>query len=107
MPKPSWREFNDPLTHNQPNLSSPKSQKGERSVRVQKTRSGKAGKTVTWISGLELDPDQLKILLKRLKASCGTGGTIKGVFLELQGDHVKVVLELLTKDGFRPKQSGG
>ena len=42
-----------------------------------------------------------------MKASCGSGGTIKGDLLELQGDQVKPILDFLKKEGYLPKQSGG
>ena len=106
MPKGGWREFDDPSTSKRERFKS-RASKAECNVRVQKKRGGKGGKTVTVITGLELDEAQSRHLLKRFKASCGTGGTLKGVVLELQGDQVKAVLELLRKDGYSPKQSGG
>ena len=48
-----------------------------------------------------------KTLLKTLKASAGTGGTLKDGLIELQGDQVSSALEALTKAGYRPKQAGG
>ena len=44
-------------------------------VRVQPTRGGKGGKTVTLIRGLELDGAGFKALLKKLKTRIGSGGT--------------------------------
>lgn len=76
-------------------------------VRVQPTRGGKGGKTVTVIRGLELDSKGLKSLLKTLKTKSGTGGTAKDGVIELQGDQVDVVLELLNAEGYRPKRAGG
>ena len=107
MPKGTWREFGDPSPNegNQ-NLLNIQS-KADKSVRVKKTRGGKAGKTVTIIQGLQLDAIESKQLLKILKAKCGPGGTIKGEILELQGDKVQEILSLLTKEGYKPKQSGG
>ena len=108
MPKRSWREFDDSLSTFEVDYSSNQSQpKADRKVRVQSTRGGKAGKTVTVISGLGITNNESKKLLKRLKASCGTGGTIKIDALELQGDQVSIVLDFLEKEGFRPKRSGG
>ena len=76
-------------------------------VRVQPTRGGKGGKTVTVIRGLELDPGGLKILLKKLKTRIGSGGTAKDGLIELQGDQVQIALDLLSKEGYRPKRAGG
>ncbi len=107
MPKGSWREFEDTSVKKTPQNSLNIKSKSESSVRVQKTRIGKGGKTVTVISGLKVDESQLKKFLKSLKARCGTGGTIKGDLLELQGDQVRVALEFLTKEGYQAKKSGG
>jgi translation initiation factor 1 len=46
-------------------------------------------------------------LLKQLKASCGTGGTLKDGVIELQGDQLTAALAALEAAGFRPKQAGG
>ncbi len=107
MPKPSWREFDNPIATSRPNNSGHTTAKADRQVRVKSTRGGKGGKTVTLISGLELDPVEARVLLKILKSRCGTGGTLKEGNLELQGDKVLDALELLKKEGFRPKKSGG
>ena len=98
MPKGSWREFDDAST-SRPSRPKSISAKAELNVLVQKTKGGKGGKTVTVITGLMLDDVQAKRLLKSFKMSCGTGGTLKGESLELQGDQVLVVLELLSKEG--------
>ena len=74
---------------------------------MQPTRGGKGGKTVTVIRGLELDPNELKALLKKLKTRIGSGGTAKDGLIELQGDQVELALELLTKEGYRPRRAGG
>ncbi len=106
MPKGSWREFGEPLP-SRSDRSRWLGDKARLNVRVQKTRGGKGGKTVTVISGLMLDDAGTRSLLKRLKTTCGTGGTVKGALLELQGDQVTVLLELLRKEGYCPKQAGG
>lgn len=76
-------------------------------VRVQPTRGDKGGKTVTVIRGLELDAASLKVLLKKLKTRIGSGGTAKDGLIELHGDQVDFALELLAKEGYRPKRAGG
>ena len=107
MSKGGWSEFNDPIKTivNETQNSVPP--KGNRQVRLERTRSGKKGKLVTVITGLELDQVEVKKLLKKLKIACGTGGTVKGNFLELQGDQISKAQDFLVKEGFRPKQSGG
>ena len=106
MSKGSWVEFDDSLAKDQAFENSPISPKRNRSVLVQKTRGGKRGKTVTVITGLELDASGARSLLKSLKSRCGAGGTVKGDSLEVQGDQVAIVLQLLIQEGYRPKQSG-
>ena len=67
MPKGGWREFDDQSTSRPLQARSP-FLKAELNVRVQKTRGGKGGKTVTVITGLQLGQDQARTLLKKLKA---------------------------------------
>ena len=107
MSKGGWSEFNDPIKTIGNDTQKSVTPKGNRQVRLERTRSGKKGKLVTVIKGLELNQLEAKQLLKNLKIACGTGGTLKGEFLELQGDHISKVLDFLVKEGFRPKKSGG
>ena len=107
MSKGGWSEFNDPIKTIGNDTQNSVPPKGNRQVRLERTRSGKKGKLVTVIKGLELNQVEAKKLLKNLKIACGTGGTLKGDFLELQGDHISKAQEFLAKEGFRPKQSGG
>ncbi|MEB3243058.1 MAG: translation initiation factor [Cyanobacteriota bacterium] len=105
--KGGWREF-DPADHlARPAAAAPVTAKAQRRVRVQRTKAGKGGKTVTLITGLELGEAEALALLKKLKASAGTGGTLKEGVIELQGDQVAGALAALEREGFRPKQAGG
>ncbi len=113
MPRGGWQEFTGPggfsgqssaMERPDINQANPKEQQA---VRVQRTRGGKRGKTVTQITGLALTATEAKALLKRLKARAGTGGTVKDDLLELQGDQVTLVMDFLQSEGFRPKQAGG
>jgi translation initiation factor 1 len=81
--------------------------KAQQKVRVQRTKAGKGGKLVTAITGLEIPEVEARALLKTLKASSGTGGSLKDGVIELQGDQVAPALAALEKEGFRPKQAGG
>ena len=107
MSKGGWSEFNDPIKRIGNDTQNCAAPKGKRQVRLERTRSGKKGKLVTVIKGLEVNEVEAKKLLKDLKIACGTGGTLKGDVLELQGDQISKAQDFLFKDGFRPKQSGG
>ena len=107
MFKGGWSEFNDPLKTIGNDTLSSVTPKGKRQVRIERTRSGKKGKLVTVIRGLELKRVEAKKVLKNLKIACGTGGALKGDFLELQGDQLSKAQDFLFKEGFRPKQIGG
>ncbi len=107
MPKGIWREFDNPIENSNDNKSLAINLKVDRSVRVKRERGGRGGKTVTIITGLALQENDLRKLLKKLKTKCGAGGTVKEENIELQGDQIQSVMDLLKKDGFKPKQSGG
>ncbi len=79
----------------------------QQNIRIQATRSGRKGKTVTVITGLQHNSENLAKLLKNLKAQCGSGGTVKDNTLEIQGEHKKKLLDILTKLGYKAKISGG
>ncbi len=81
--------------------------KGDGNVRVGRETKGRKGAGVTVISGLPLAGEELKSLAKELKSRCGSGGTIKDGVIEIQGDHRDLLLEELSKRGFKPKRAGG
>ncbi|MBD1401870.1 translation initiation factor Sui1 [Pelovirga terrestris] len=85
----------------------PAAPKGDGSVRIQRETKGRKGKGVTLITGLDLEPQQLKDLAKELKQRCGTGGTVKEGIVEIQGDQRDLLLELLQQRGFKVKKAGG
>ena len=80
---------------------------GDGRVRVSRETQRRGGKTVTVVRGLPLDAEALATLGKRLRTTCGTGGTAKDGVLELQGDHVERVLAALVAEGFAAKRGGG
>ena len=80
---------------------------GDGIARIRREVGGRGGKTVTVVTGLVLDEPALSALSKRLKAACGTGGTIKDGVLEFQGDHRDAIAALLAKEGHRSKLAGG
>ena len=80
---------------------------GDGIARIRREVGGRSGRTVTVVSGLSLDDAALVALAKRLKAACGTGGTVKNGVLEFQGDHRDELSVLLAKEGVRTKLAGG
>lgn len=76
-------------------------------VRVSRETKGRKGKGVTLVKGLALDDAGLAQLGKQLKAACGSGGTVKEGVIEVQGDHVELVMAFLQKQGHQVKRSGG
>lgn len=79
----------------------------QQNVRVEATRSGRKGKTVTIIRGFQSTPEKLADLLKQLKTQCGAGGTIKENEIEIQGDHKQKIVQFLVQLGYKAKASGG
>jgi len=65
----------------------------------------KRGKTVTVISGLRADDNDLSSLLTQLKNRCGAGGSIKNEQLEIQGDHGETIESVLQTIGFKTRRS--
>ncbi len=80
---------------------------GDGIARVRRETKGRGGKTVTTVSGVSLAGEELKELASALKKRCGTGGSLKDGVIEIQGDHVELLLGELEKRGFRAKKSGG
>jgi translation initiation factor 1 len=76
-------------------------------VRVSRETQGRKGKGVTVISGLGLAPAELEQLATELKKRCGSGGSVAGDRIEIQGDHRDRLVEELTRRGWRAKRAGG
>ena len=80
---------------------------GDGVVRVGRETMGRKGKGVSLITGVPLQGMDLVQLAKRLKAKCGSGGTVKNKVIEIQGDHRDLLLQELVKEGYTVKRSGG
>jgi len=65
-------------------VSSETKEPNQHSLHISKEK--RRGKVVTIAKPFLLEKNDKRALLKRLKKSLGTGGTIKGNTLELQGD---------------------
>jgi translation initiation factor 1 len=81
--------------------------KGDGIVRVGRETKGRKGKGVTVITGVPLAGDELEALATRLKKRCGSGGTVDGAAIEIQGDHRDLLVEELGKLGYVVRRSGG
>lgn len=76
-------------------------------VRIQRQTSGRKGKGVSIITGLNLSTSELEQLAAMLKKKCGCGGTVAGESIEIQGDKREQLLKLLNAIGIEAKLSGG
>ncbi len=76
-------------------------------VRVGRETKGRKGAGVTVITGIPTHPEGLKQIAKELKQKCGTGGTVKGNTIEIQGDQRDLMVNELTARGYTVKKSGG
>lgn len=81
--------------------------KGDGIVRIRRETSGRKGKGVCVITGLDLDDSALAKLAAELKKKCGCGGAIKGGNIEIQGDKRDLIKQLLEGMGHKVKLAGG
>jgi len=81
--------------------------KGDGIVRVGRETKGRKGKGMTVVTGVPLHPEGLRELARQLKQKCGTGGTVKGRTIEIQGDHRDLLIAELAQRGYTVKKSGG
>ena len=102
-----YQEFGTPDNSEALQRAVPDLSPQQQDIRVQATRSGRKGKTVTILTGFQHKPETLIKLLKQLKSQCGSGGTVKDNTLEIQGDHKQKLLQVLIKLGYKAKISGG
>ena len=68
---------------------------------------GRRGKAVTLVKNLTISPADMKALAKKLKAVCGSGGTVKDSIIEIQGEHREKIAAALEKMGYKVKIAGG
>lgn len=81
--------------------------RGDGIVRIQRQTSGRKGKGVSVISGIDLDDDALGKLAAELKKKCGCGGAVKEGLIEIQGDKRDLLKQLLEAKGMTVKLAGG
>ncbi len=101
--KIAYREFGD----EEPEAELSELPPNQHKLKIEASRKGKGGKTVTIVSGFQVSPETLISLTKALKNQCGAGGALKDNTIEIQGDHRQKLLEIVTKLGYKAKLSGG
>ncbi|KAF6663103.1 stress response translation initiation inhibitor YciH [Enterobacteriaceae bacterium EKM102V] len=92
------------IAQSQPKAERPK---GDGIVRIQRQTSGRKGKGVCLISGIDLDDAALALLAAELKKKCGCGGSVKEGVIEIQGDKRDLLKSLLEAKGMKVKLAGG
>lgn len=72
----------------------------ETTLKIRLEKKGRGGKSVTVVFELPNNPPFFKKLLKEIKGFCGTGGSLKGEQIEIQGDQVQKIRDYLLKKGY-------
>ncbi|MDC9590081.1 stress response translation initiation inhibitor YciH [Xenorhabdus sp. XENO-10] len=81
--------------------------KGAGIVRIQRQTSGRKGKGVCVITGIDADDQTLAKLTAELKKKCGCGGSVKEGEIEIQGDKRDLLKQLLEAKGMKVKLAEG
>ena len=81
--------------------------KGDGIVRIQRQTSGRKGKGVCLITGIDADDATLAKIAAELKKKCGCGGAVKEGVIEIQGDKRDLIKTLLEAKGMKVKLAGG
>ncbi|WP_321287132.1 translation initiation factor [uncultured Sunxiuqinia sp.] len=76
-------------------------------LRVSLDKKNRKGKAVTLVTGFVGNDNDLKDLSKLLKTNCGVGGSAKEGEILVQGDLRDKVVQILQKEGYKVKRSGG
>ena len=75
-------------------------------LHVRRLTSGK-GRTVLEIKGLPNNKAWCKALAKEIKKSLGVGGAYKDDYIEIHGENMERLTEILEKKNLKWKKTGG
>lgn len=105
LERPAYLEFGAESAD--PSPARPELPPAQQQLKVEASRKGRKGKTVTVVSGFQSSAATLEALVKQLKNQCGAGGALKDNTIEVQGDHREKVQQVLIGLGYKAKLSGG
>ena len=79
----------------------------QQKLRVRLDTRQRAGKAVTLVEGFAGSGTDLEDLGKKLKAHCGTGGSVKDGLILVQGDQRDKILQWLLKHDYSSSKKAG